>query len=166
MKALVTDSSQTVRTRMSRMLMESGFEVSQAKDGAQALAFLSAHPETDLVLTDWQMPSVPGLELTTAIRADAHFDHVRVVTVTMHSDAASVRSAFRAIVDDFIMKPHMKAAAHEKVVGLRFPDVTPATQPPGGDAVAADLVQALQRQFHDARLAIEFQAQRAVMIEQ
>jgi two-component system chemotaxis response regulator CheY len=121
MKALVTDSSQTVRTRMSRMLMESGFEVSQAKDGAQALAFLSAHPETDLVLTDWQMPSVPGLELTTAIRADAHFDHVRVVTVTMHSDAASVRSAFRAVVDDFIMTPIMTTAAHEKLMGLRFP---------------------------------------------
>jgi two-component system chemotaxis response regulator CheY len=106
---------------LSEMLEESGFEVAQAADGEEALAFLSAHPDTDLVLTDWNMPKVTGLQFLTAVRADALFAHVRVVMVTNERDFASVRSAFRAGADDYLLKPCTRISVREKLTALGFP---------------------------------------------
>ena len=120
MKALVADDSRSVRGLLSEMLEESGFEVAQAADGLEALTHLQANPDTDLVLTDWNMPNLTGFELLTEVKADALLSRVRVVMVTMKRDFASVRNAFRAGVDDYILKPCTKDALRSKLSALGF----------------------------------------------
>jgi two-component system chemotaxis response regulator CheY len=121
MKALVTDDSKTVRLLLSEMLEEAGFEVAHAADGQEALAFLSAHPDTDSVPTDWNMPKPTGLQFRTAVRADGLFSHVRVIMVTNDRDSANVRSAFRAGVDDYLLKPCTRISVREKLTDPGFP---------------------------------------------
>jgi two-component system chemotaxis response regulator CheY len=120
MKALIADDSKTVRALLSEMLEESGFDVSEAADGLEALTYLRAHPDTDLLLTDWNMPNLTGFELLTEVRADALLSGIRVVMVTMESDYASVRNAFRAGVDDFLLKPCTKESVRKKLSALGF----------------------------------------------
>lgn len=71
MRILIVDDSKAMRMIVQRTLRQAGFiehEVSEAVDGAQALAAITADPP-DLVLSDWNMPEMTGIELLRALRA-------------------------------------------------------------------------------------------------
>jgi two-component system, chemotaxis family, chemotaxis protein CheY len=120
MKAIVADDSKAVRTLLTELLEHSGFDVTQVPNGAEALTQLRAEPETDLVLTDWNMPVMTGIEFLETIRADARLQDVCVVMVTMESDFASVRRAFRSGVNDYVLKPCSMTTVREKLSDLGF----------------------------------------------
>ena len=77
MNALIVDDSRAIRRILSGMLTDIGFSVAEASHGKEALAHLQTHASTDsrpdLVLVDWNMPEMNGLELVQAVRrAGAH----------------------------------------------------------------------------------------------
>lgn len=108
MLALVVDDSRTVRIIVGQMLREAGMEVLEAADGREALAQLERRPEVELLLLDWNMPEMNGLELLREVRSRRDFDGLRVLMVTSESQSDQVNLALRAGADEYLMKPFNK----------------------------------------------------------
>jgi len=100
---LVADDSREVREFIIQCVLEPhGFEVLEASDGAEALHKV-LEGDVDLVLLDFEMPKMTGLEVLDALRAQR--SHVPVVLVTSHGSEAIAVKVFRKGVRDYIIKP-------------------------------------------------------------
>ena len=105
MRALVIDDSRTVRAIVGKTLREEGFEVVEATNGQEGLERLRDCPDVGLVLVDWNMPVMNGLEFITAVRADHTYDGVRIMMVTTETEQAQVVRALAAGANEYVMKP-------------------------------------------------------------
>ena len=116
--AVVVDDSRAIRMILGRTLRELGFEVREAGNGIDALAVLSAGPPVDLVMADWNMPVMDGLELLRRIRGNAQFSAVPVVMVTTEAEMGQMALAIEAGATEYIMKPFDK-----EIVETKFQEV-------------------------------------------
>ena len=105
MRALVIDDSRTVRAIIGKILRDEGLEVVEAANGREGLERLRQPPGVELVLVDWNMPEMNGLEFITAVRKDRTFDAVRIVMVTTETEQVQVVRALEAGADEYVMKP-------------------------------------------------------------
>lgn len=105
MHALLIDDSRSVRMLISRILREQGFEVCEATNGQEGLSQLQAHPDIRLVLVDWNMPVMDGLEFIRAVRRDRCWDSVQLVMVTTETESDQVARAISAGANEYVMKP-------------------------------------------------------------
>lgn len=111
---LIVDDSRVIR-KVSRHIVESiGLEVSEAEDGAQALA---AVQETmpDLILLDWNMPVMTGIDFLLKLRALDGGDRPKVILCTTENDVAHIREAISAGADEYVMKPFDYDTLHVKL---------------------------------------------------
>lgn len=101
---LIVEDSRVIR-RVSRHIVESlGMAVREAEDGRQALiACDTAMP--DLILLDWNMPVMDGLEFLRILRARPDGLAPKVVFCTTEYDAAHIREAIASGADEYVMKP-------------------------------------------------------------
>lgn len=101
---LIVDDSRVIR-RVSRHILESlGFDVSEAENGQEGLAACeSAMP--DVVLLDWNMPVMTGIEFITQLRQRPGGEKPKVVFCTTENDVAHIREAIQAGADEYVMKP-------------------------------------------------------------
>ena len=112
----VVDDSSAMRRIQQKALEASGWQVHAAVDGQDAIEKLQAMPTIpDLVLTDWHMPRMDGLELVRAIRKDERFKGVRILMVTSDSVLDAVEQALAAGANDFLMKPFSTVELTERV---------------------------------------------------
>jgi two-component system, NtrC family, sensor kinase len=104
MKVLVAEDSAMMQRLLLRSLEKWSYEVSLASDGAEAWELFQQdqHP---LVLTDWMMPQVDGLELTRRIRASGQPGYVYIILLTAKSEKEDLVRAMDAGADDFLSKP-------------------------------------------------------------
>jgi two-component system chemotaxis response regulator CheY len=104
MKVLVVDDSKAMRLIVMRTLRQAGFscEITEAADGKQALAAIRA-ARPDLVLSDWNMPEMTGIELLEALRAEGN--DVRLGFVTTEGSQAMRDRAQNAGALFLIAKP-------------------------------------------------------------
>ncbi|THD51663.1 response regulator [Phenylobacterium sp.] len=102
--ALVIDDSRVVRKVARRILEDLDFEVAEAGDGAEGLAWCRTEMP-DAVLLDWNMPVMDGLEFLQRLRQEPGGDAPRVVFCSVENDLDRVRSALDAGADEYIMKP-------------------------------------------------------------
>jgi two-component system chemotaxis response regulator CheY len=115
-KALVVDDSKTIRTIIRRILIGVGYEVLEAGDGAQAMEVLAADKSAiGLVLADWNMPVMNGLELVKEIRQDNELASLKVIMVTTETEMSQMASALEAGANEYIMKPFTKDILIEKL---------------------------------------------------
>ena len=98
-----------------RMLSELGLESAEAGDGRQALGVLSQMSRPDVVLIDWNMPEMDGLELVKSLRADPEYDTVPLVMVTTESEMERVLQALEAGANEYLMKPFTKEGLLSKL---------------------------------------------------
>ena len=105
MRALVVDDSRTVRVILRNILQEMGTDVVEAGDGLEALEQLRRNPDVELVLVDWNMPVMNGLDFILAVRAQPTLDGVRIVMVTTETEGEQVARALRAGANEYVMKP-------------------------------------------------------------
>jgi two-component system chemotaxis response regulator CheY len=105
MRALVIDDSRTVRAIIGKILRDEGLEVVEASDGQEGLERLRRPPGVELVLVDWNMPVMDGLDFIRAVRADHAYDAVRIVMVTTETEQGQVIRALDAGADEYVMKP-------------------------------------------------------------
>jgi two-component system, chemotaxis family, chemotaxis protein CheY len=122
MRALVIDDSRTVRIIIRKILMEVGLEVVEAGNGQEGLDQLRRIPDVDLVLVDWNMPEMNGLEFVTAVRSDRDFDPVRIMMVTTETEQGQVLRALEAGANEYLMKPFTRDVL---VAKLSLLDVIP-----------------------------------------
>lgn len=115
-KAIVVDDSRAVRMLLSRTLKEIGFEVSEAGDGRDALNQIERDKTAfDLVLADWNMPEMNGLDLVKAVREDPELDSLIVVMVTTETEIDQMRLALEAGANEYVMKPFTKEILRGKL---------------------------------------------------
>ena len=115
---LVVDDSLSMRTVICRVLHDLGFRhVDEAPDGAVALEAFTRVPY-DLVITDWNMPRLDGVELVRAIRRAPERRDTPVLVLTGEVSAARVVQALDAGANGFVAKPFIMPALGEKVLRL------------------------------------------------
>lgn len=105
MQALVIDDSRALRLLIGKILGEQGFEVCEAANGEQGLAQLRANPDIGLVLVDWNMPVMDGLQFIQAVRKEREWDTVRLMMVTTENESEQVQRAISAGANEYLMKP-------------------------------------------------------------
>lgn len=101
---LIVDDSRVIR-KVSRHILETlGFAVEEAENGKLALdACEAAMP--DVVLLDWNMPVMTGIEFLVQLRQRPGGDSPKVVFCTTENDVAHIREAIQAGADEYVMKP-------------------------------------------------------------
>ena len=101
---LIVDDSRVIR-KVSRHILETlDFEVEEAENGKEGLdRCMESMP--DVVLLDWNMPVMTGIEFITRLRQRDGGDKPKVVFCTTENDVAHIREAISAGADEYVMKP-------------------------------------------------------------
>jgi two-component system chemotaxis response regulator CheY len=122
-KALVVDDSRAVRLILSRILRELGFDVCEAGNGREALEIIAAGKSAfSLVLADWNMPEVNGLELLKEVRRDPALASLVIIMVTTETEIEQMSAALEAGANEYVMKPFTKDILAQKLelAGVRL----------------------------------------------
>jgi two-component system chemotaxis response regulator CheY len=122
MRALIVDDSRFARVLLRGFLEGKGIICSEASDGNAALDQLRLGTEFDLVLVDWNMPIMSGLEMLTRLRAEG-FGKVKVLMVTTEAEDDFITRALDAGADEYLMKPFCEEALNEKLMMLGLAEV-------------------------------------------
>ena len=101
---LVVDDSRVIRKVARRILEELGFEVAEAGDGAEALAWCRV-VMPDAILVDWQMPVMGGLDFLRRLRLEPGGQTPKVVFCSVENELDRIREALDGGADEYIMKP-------------------------------------------------------------
>jgi two-component system chemotaxis response regulator CheY len=117
-KALIVDDSRAMRIIMSRILKDLGFEISEAGNGQEAIDSLDKNPECNIVLCDWNMPVMNGLDMVRNLRAQERFAVIRICMVTTETEAAQMTKALEAGANAYVMKPFTKEVIEAKLRSL------------------------------------------------
>lgn len=105
LRFLVVDDYSTMRRIVKNLLHDLGYpHVAEADDGKTALPMLQAGGY-DFVVTDWNMPGMPGLDLLKAIRADEKLKGMPVLMVTAEAKREQIVEAAQAGVSGYVIKP-------------------------------------------------------------
>lgn len=108
-----------MRMILTRTLTRLGFEVYEAGNGREALELLAVDGGgITLMLVDWNMPVMNGLELVSAVRADEHLRHITLVMVTSETEQAKVVRALAAGAHEYVTKPFTPDAIADKLLLL------------------------------------------------
>jgi two-component system chemotaxis response regulator CheY len=112
---LVVDDFAPMREIIRKVLQEIGYEhIQEANDGATALPMLKDGP-FDMLITDWNMPRLPGIELLRAVRAEPKLAALPVLMVTAEVKREQIIAATQAGVNGYIIKPFTAQALAGKV---------------------------------------------------
>lgn len=115
-KILIVDDFPTMRKIVKQVLKQLGYtNVSEAEDGALALAFLKANPQIEFVISDWNMPNMTGIELLKSVRADAKLKHLPFLMITAEADKENIVEAVKSGVSNYIVKPFNAGTLKEKI---------------------------------------------------
>lgn len=116
-QVLVVDDSAVIRKVASRILEDLGFEVAEAADGRLALeSCLESMP--DVIMLDWNMPVMNGLEFLLELRNAPDGDKPKVVFCTTENDVAHITKAIQAGANEYIMKPFDKEILEGKLAAV------------------------------------------------
>ena len=115
LRILVVDDFSTMRRIIRNLLKEIGFpNTDEADDGARALQKLGLE-KFDLVVSDWNMPNMTGIDLLKAIRANPKFKDIPVLMVTAEARKENILEAAEAGASGYIVKPFTAATLDEKL---------------------------------------------------
>ena len=112
---LVVDDSKVIRKVARRILEELNFSIDEAVDGQDALD-ACGRSLPDVILLDWNMPVLDGLEFLKALRAQPLEKQPLVVFCTTENDMAHIRTAMEAGADEYIMKPFDREIIEAKFI--------------------------------------------------
>ena len=115
MKILVVDDMSTMRRIIKNILKQLGFSnMDEAENGQEALQKLRADT-FGFVVSDWNMPVMPGIEMLRAIRADEKLKHIPVLMVTAEAQKENLIQAIQAGVNNYVVKPFTAETMQEKI---------------------------------------------------
>jgi two-component system chemotaxis response regulator CheY len=102
---LIVDDHEPMRTLLARVLAKAGLtKIRTAPDAGDALAQL-ADRAASLILVDWNLPGMSGVELISAVRASAAFSHARIIMISGHTSDEHANEARAAGADAVLVKP-------------------------------------------------------------
>ncbi|TVQ44045.1 MAG: response regulator [Gammaproteobacteria bacterium] len=115
MKILIVDDFSTMRRIIKNLLRELGFSNTvEADDGDSALPLLKGG-DIDFLITDWNMPNMPGIELLKHVRANPATRHLPVLMVTAEASREQIVQAAEAGVNGYVIKPFTAQTLEQKI---------------------------------------------------
>jgi two-component system chemotaxis response regulator CheY len=120
-KAMIVDDSRAMRMILRRTLNELGYSASEAGNGQEALTLLSQEASyPSLMLVDWNMPVMCGLDLVKAVRADSRYTGITLVMVTTETEIDHISQAIEAGANEYVMKPFTKELLEDKLRSMNL----------------------------------------------
>ena len=118
MKILIVDDYQTMLRILANLLKQLNFSnIEDARDGAEALEKLRAE-KFDMVISDWNMEPMTGIELLREVRGDETLKHLPFIMITAESKSENVVAAKEAGVSNYIVKPFNAETLKGKIVSV------------------------------------------------
>ncbi|XPV53056.1 MAG: response regulator [Halarcobacter ebronensis] len=120
MKILIVDDSSTMRRIIGNVVMQLGFskeDFDEAEDGVKAWKLFS-ESHFDIILTDWNMPNMNGLELVKKVRSEGNHQKTPIIMITTEGGKSEVITALKAGVNNYIVKPFSADILKEKLDGV------------------------------------------------
>jgi len=115
-KALIVDDSKAIRMLLSITLSQLGYEVLEAANGKEALQMIEAGISgVKLVLADWNMPEMNGLDLLKRLRQNPALSSLAIVMVTTETEIDQIAEAMEAGANEYVMKPFTRDILVEKL---------------------------------------------------
>lgn len=115
MKVLIVDDFATMRRIVKNILTQLGYKnIIEADDGATAVEVLKKE-KVDMIISDWNMPKMTGLELLKHVRADADMANTPFIMVTAEAQQDNIILAVKAKVSQYIVKPFTAETLGEKI---------------------------------------------------
>ncbi len=116
---LIVDDSKVIRKVARRILETLEFAVEEAEDGRDALQRIELRMP-DVILLDWNMPVMSGMEFLRNLRQSPHSVQPKVVFCTTENDIGHIRAALEAGADEYVMKPFDRETLESKlqIVGV------------------------------------------------
>jgi sigma-B regulation protein RsbU (phosphoserine phosphatase) len=124
MRILIAEDERITRINLARQLGSWGHEVIATEDGQQAWDQFASGAEFDIVITDWEMPRLSGVELVGRIRETHRAVYTYLIILTSRNDKSDIVSGIEAGADDFVSKPfdrdelRVRLLAGERIVRL------------------------------------------------
>jgi len=116
LKILVVDDSSTMRRIIKNTLARLGYkDILEGGDGVEGWDAMNANADIEMLITDWNMPEMNGLELVKKVRADERFTDLPIIMVTTEGGKAEVITALKAGVNNYIVKPFTPQVLKEKL---------------------------------------------------
>ncbi|TIH15920.1 response regulator [Marinifilum sp. JC120] len=121
MRVLVVDDSKMLRTVLSKVLQSFTFNVETATNGAQALELLHEHDKSNpfkLVVTDWRMPDIDGIELVKKIKGPGLLENIpKVIMLTAYGHDEIRHRVEQIDLDGFMLKPFNRSLLFDTIMG-------------------------------------------------
>ncbi len=120
MKILIVDDSSTMRRIIGNVVMQLGIDkedFDEAEDGVKAWNKL-ATKQYDVILTDWNMPNMNGLDLVKKVRKEGNHQSTPIIMITTEGGKGEVITALKAGVNNYIVKPFNAEILKEKLDGV------------------------------------------------
>ena len=115
---MVVDDFSTMRRIIRKIMRDLEFkEVIEAENGAEAFELLKTN-KVDVIVSDWNMPTMTGLELLKRVRADDRFKGLPFLLVTAEAQKENIIEAIQAKVSNYVVKPFTPAALAEKLAKI------------------------------------------------
>ncbi len=123
MYALIVDDSRAMRHILRKIVEPLGFQIAEAGHGIEGFQRLAEHPEIELVLVDWNMPEMNGIDFVKAVRANPDYERIKLVMVTTETEPSKMARALMTGVDEFLMKPFTPEMLLSKLqlIGVSMP---------------------------------------------
>jgi len=116
MKILVVDDSSTMRRIIKNTLGRLGHkDLLEAEDGQVAWDVMGENEGIDILITDWNMPVMNGLELVKKVRAEEKYADLPIIMITTEGGKTEVITALKAGVNNYIVKPFTPQVLQEKL---------------------------------------------------
>ncbi|MCL2006243.1 MAG: response regulator [Planctomycetaceae bacterium] len=129
MQVLIVDDSRVILIALKKLLSDNGYEVTTAENGQEGLEALENNPACRLVISDWEMPIMSGIEFCKAVRAQDGPGYVYFILLTSRQEVENIEEGMAAGADDFISKPYnigsvlARLRAGERILALETRDV-------------------------------------------
>ena len=118
LRILIVDDSPTMRRILLNTVQKAGYpNCQEAEDGKDALAKMMAN-EYDLLMTDWNMPNMNGLELTEAVRTGSNHNDIPILMVTTRNMKEDIINAIKTGVNGYIVKPFDAKTLNAKILEI------------------------------------------------
>lgn len=116
MKILVVDDSAIMRKVIEQILEVLGHEAIQAGHGREAFERLADREDIRLILLDWNMPEMNGIEFLREMKADGRFGHIPVIMLTTESERRKMIEAIEAGAKHYLTKPFQPETLATKIL--------------------------------------------------
>lgn len=117
---LIVDDSRVIRTVAHKIFEELHFSVVEAEDGMAALR-AAREKMPDLILLDWSLPGMTGLEFVRSLRGQPDGARPLILVATTEMDAGEIAHAVAAGIDDYVMKPFDREILSAKLAEMNRP---------------------------------------------